>query len=179
MTITVDIREKVRQRANFACEFCGVTEIDTGGQLTIDHFQPSTKQGSDNLKNLVYCCIRCNQYKLDYWSTHANDPVLWNPRHEPHSKHFLELKDGTLHPLTPTGTFTLKRLRLNRSPLVAHRLQKRQHTEEMSLLTRYQNTIELIEKMHIQLSELIGEQQKLLKEQKRLLTLFFENKNWY
>jgi len=32
--------------------------------------------------------------------------------------------------------------------------------------------------MHIQLSELIGEQQKLLKEQKRLLTLLFENKNW-
>jgi len=27
MTITVDIREQVRQRANFACEFCGVTEI--------------------------------------------------------------------------------------------------------------------------------------------------------
>jgi len=74
MTITVDIREQVRQRANFACEFCGVTEIDSGGQLTIDHFQPSTKQGSDNLKNLVYCCIRCNQYKLDYWPTHANDP---------------------------------------------------------------------------------------------------------
>ncbi len=47
----------------------------------------------------------------------------------------------------------------------------------MSLLTRYQNTIELLEKMHIQLSELIGEQQKLLKEQKRLLTLLFENKN--
>ncbi|MDM8562804.1 hypothetical protein QUF54_05560 [Candidatus Marithioploca araucensis] len=81
--------------------------------------------------------------------------------------------------MTPTGTFTLKRLRLNRSPLVAHRLQKRQPTEEMSLLPRYQNTIELLEKMHIQLSELIGEQQKLLKEQKRLLTLLFENQNWY
>ena len=78
MTITVDIREQVRQRANFACEFCGVTEIDTGGQLTIDHFQPRTQQGSDNLENLVYCCIRCNQYKLDYWPTHANDPVLLN-----------------------------------------------------------------------------------------------------
>jgi hypothetical protein len=39
MTITVDIREQVRQRANFACEFCGVSEINTGGQLTIDHFQ--------------------------------------------------------------------------------------------------------------------------------------------
>ena len=70
-------------------------------------------------------------------------------------------------------------MRLNRPPLVAHRLQKRQRTEEMSLLTRYQNTIELLEKMHIQLSELIGEQQRLLKEQKRLLALLFENKNWH
>jgi len=38
MTITADIREQVRQRANFACEFCGVTETDTGGHLTVDHF---------------------------------------------------------------------------------------------------------------------------------------------
>jgi hypothetical protein len=38
MSITEAVRLQVRQRANFVCEFCGVTETDTGGELTIDHF---------------------------------------------------------------------------------------------------------------------------------------------
>ena len=44
MTIRVEIREQVRQRANFACEFCGVSESDTGNLLTVDHFQPKRKE---------------------------------------------------------------------------------------------------------------------------------------
>jgi hypothetical protein len=43
MSLTASIREQVRQRAQCACEFCGITEIDAGGMLTIDHFQPRTK----------------------------------------------------------------------------------------------------------------------------------------
>jgi 5-methylcytosine-specific restriction endonuclease McrA len=66
MSLTASIREQVRQRAQCACEFCGVTEIDVGGMLTIDHFQPRTKAGSDALDNLIYACIACNQYKQDY-----------------------------------------------------------------------------------------------------------------
>ncbi len=64
MSIPNEIRVLVRQRANFACEFCGVTETDTGGELTIDHFQPTTKGNGDNPDNLFYCCSRCNLYKL-------------------------------------------------------------------------------------------------------------------
>jgi len=35
MTITNEVRAQVQQRANYACEFCGVTETDTGGELTV------------------------------------------------------------------------------------------------------------------------------------------------
>lgn len=66
MTIPANIRERVRKYANFACEFCGVSETDTGGLLTIDHYQPKTKGGKDNFENLLYCCTRCNQYKMNY-----------------------------------------------------------------------------------------------------------------
>ena len=31
MSLPEAIREQVRRRAGFACEFCGVTETDTGG----------------------------------------------------------------------------------------------------------------------------------------------------
>ena len=40
MTISSDAREAVRRRATFACEYCGVSETDTAGALTIDHNQP-------------------------------------------------------------------------------------------------------------------------------------------
>jgi 5-methylcytosine-specific restriction endonuclease McrA len=91
MTVTPAVREQVRQRARYACEYCDVTESDSGGELSVDHFQPKTKGGEDTLDNLLYCCPRCNQYKLDYWPTSSRDPVLWNPRREPASHHFLEL----------------------------------------------------------------------------------------
>jgi hypothetical protein len=48
----IRLKEQVRQRAQCACEFCGITEIDAGGMLTIDRFQPRTEEGSDALTNL-------------------------------------------------------------------------------------------------------------------------------
>lgn len=73
MTISAEVRQFVRQRAHFACEYCGVTETDTGGELTVDHFQPQAKGGSDEPENLLYCCVRCNQYKVDYWPNHSSE----------------------------------------------------------------------------------------------------------
>ncbi len=171
MTIPNEIREQVRQRAKFACEFCGVTESDVGGELTLDHFRPTTKSGDDGLENLLYCCHRCNQYKLDYWPTRLGEPSLWNPRREPATQHFLELDDGILHPLTVVGAFTLKRLRLNRPPVVAYRLRKRQQADQVRLLIRYREMIRLLEQMNTQLSVLMEEQQQLLEEQRELLRL--------
>ena len=169
MTIPVELRLQVRQRAKFACEFCSVTEIDAGGELTVDHFQPQAKGGADHLDNLVYCCIRCNQYKADYWPTASNDPTLWNPRQEPIETHFLTLADGTLFPITATGTFTLKRLRLNRPPLVAFRLRKYHQAEEQRLLTRYRAVVELLEQLYQQQADLLEEQRALFEEQRAIL----------
>jgi hypothetical protein len=78
-------------------------------------------------------------------------------------------------PLTAMGAFTIQSLILNRFPLVAHRLRKQQHTQEIRLLTRYKATIELLDKMHNQQSELMEEQKQLLREDKKWL-LFLINK---
>lgn len=168
------IREQVRQRANFACEFCGTSETDVGGQLTIDHFRPRHKAGDDGLENLIYCCVRCNQYKLDYWPKDSDAPSLWNPRQEPASQHFLELDDGTLRPLTASGAFTLRRLRLNRPALVAQRQRKVQQAEVLHLLTRYRDLMQVVERLLAQQAALVDEQQRLLEVQQRLLRLFFD-----
>lgn len=176
MSITETVRLQVRQRANFACEFCGVSETDTGGELTIDHFRPQTKGGTDDLDNLLYSCHRCNQYKADCWPAHPVDPALWNPRQESLDTHLLTLTDGTLYPITPTGAFTLKRLRLNRPPLVAYRLRKHYRSEEQRLLTRYRDAVTVLAQLHKQQVALLEEQRVLLEEQRALLTLLLKRK---
>ncbi len=174
--IDADIREQVRQRAGFACEFCGVTESDAGGYLTVDHFQPKSKGGQDNLENLIYCCIQCNQYKFDYWPSSPDDPLLWNPRAEPASYHFDELDDGHLFPLTETGSFTIMRLRLNRQPLVAYRLNRIKVSQYQQLLTNYRELTKSLDKLLKQQSQLIDEQQRLLKKQTQLLLFLLRQK---
>ena len=174
MSISTDVRWAVRQRAHFACEFCGVTETDTGGELTIDHFQPHTKGGTDAPENLLYCCHRCNQYKADYWPAQPEDTPLWHPRHDPIERHLLLLADGTLYPITEIGAFTLKRLRLNRLPLIAYRMRKQDEIAEHRLLTRYRDLVVVLEQLRQQQAALLEEQQGLLEEQRRLVQLLLQ-----
>jgi hypothetical protein len=171
MTISAEMRLYVRQRAGFACEYCGVAEHDTGGELTVDHFHPQSLGGPDHADNLLYCCQRCNQYKADYWPSTANAPALWNPRQESRTDHLLTLADGTIYPITPTGAFTLRRLRLNRPPLIAYRLQQRAHTEDRRLLAELREMITLLEHLQQRHAALLDEQRALLEEQRILLTV--------
>jgi hypothetical protein len=127
MSLSSAIREQVRQRAHCACEFYGISEIDAGGLLTIDHFQPRSKNGTDDVENLIYACASCNQYKHGYWAMESTAPTLWNPRQESADQHFIEQADGQLTALTPTGVFTIKRLRL-KSQSIGHRSPKTQST---------------------------------------------------
>jgi hypothetical protein len=47
MSLSAEVRQTFQQRAHYACEFCGVTETDMGGELTINHFQPQNGVGFD------------------------------------------------------------------------------------------------------------------------------------
>lgn len=169
--ISEEIRLQIRKRAKFACEYCGVSETDSGGELTIDHYQPQSYQGSNELDNLIYCCTRCNSYKADYWPTNDNELALWNPRKEKSDRHFLHLADGKLHALTKKGDFTLQRLRLNRPPLVAYRHQKRAGEEKTRLLTQLYEALKLLEQLEQSYAALLDEQKKLFEQQQRLLNL--------
>ena len=172
MSITQTVRDEARQRAVFACEYCGISETDAGGELTLDHFQPISYGGTDDPANLLYCCIRCNQYKGNYWPLESIDPQLWNPRRAPAADHFVELDDSVLHALTATGSFTLKMLKLNRPPLLAYRRRKRLLSAQSLLLAQYRDLLTLDEQLLLQQRALIEQQQKLLAEQASYLRLF-------
>jgi hypothetical protein len=171
MTVSREDAEFVRARADRACEYCGVTETDCGGPLTIDHHCPQSHGGADVVDNLVYCCWRCNLHKAAYWPSGPTDPVLWNPRDDPRERHLLLLADGRLFPRTPTGEFTLVRLRLNRAALVAHRARRLSRAAEEGLLERYRDLLTLLEQMQQRHAALLEDHRALLQEQRDLIRL--------
>lgn len=51
----------VLERDSFTCLYCG----QVGGKLEIDHMQPFSRGGSDELSNLTTSCQTCNRRKHD------------------------------------------------------------------------------------------------------------------
>lgn len=170
MTLSPELGEQVRQRANFACEYYGVSAIDSGGLLTVDHFRPRTHGGGDDMENLLYCC---NLYKGDYWAEQAEGTALWNPRREPMQVHLRSLADGHLYAITPTGELTLQRLRLNRPQLMALRARLRAEAERTRREEAKRNLLALLTQSYQQQAAMHEAQSAMLKEQadlfKRLL----------
>lgn len=116
-------REALRRRFDFRCGYCSVTETDAGSELTIDHFQPRSRGGSDEPENWVYSCHACNEFKGDWWQPESAQRVL-HPERDELARHLIEVEDGMLRPLTETGAFHIERLRLNRPQLVAFRAER-------------------------------------------------------
>ena len=118
----------VRARYHFACGYCGVREVDCGGELTVDHFLPRSAGGGEDDDNLVYSCFRCNHYKSDFIPT-AEDALLGrrilHPQNERLHEHcHLNAESGLLIPLSETGKFHIVLLHLNRPALVQYRLNQ-------------------------------------------------------
>jgi 5-methylcytosine-specific restriction endonuclease McrA len=61
MSIPKSLYEAVRRRAQFQCEYCHYPELLGSAPLSIDHIQPRSLSGSDDLNNLALACRRCNE----------------------------------------------------------------------------------------------------------------------
>jgi hypothetical protein len=120
--------QTVRERYAFCCGYCGVSEADVGGELTVDHFRPVSAGGDDSDANLVYACVRCNQYKgalLPDATELAYEQRLLHPLRDDLLAHLREDEStGHMEGLTATGRFHIAALRLNRSALIMHRQRR-------------------------------------------------------
>lgn len=149
----------IRQRYKYACGYCAVTEVSSGGLLTVDHYQPLASGGSDDLENLVYACMRCNQYKHRFWPT--PDEALrgfrvLHPLRDVLSDHYqLDKQTGRLEPFTVTGSFHIQLLRLNRPQLVRQRLAE--HIQEAQT-----ERLNLLEQQIVELKQTIVAQENYL-----------------
>jgi len=121
--ITEEVKDKVRQRANYLCEYCHVSEKWQYVRFTIDHIIPQSYSGSNTLDNLALACFHCNRRKSDkllVFDPETGDKVpLFNPRKESWNKHFIWSEDGLLIiGLTPVGRATIEELQFNREQVI-------------------------------------------------------------
>lgn len=63
MAITKKIRFEVFKRDGFACAYCGKTPPAV--TLEVDHIEPVSKGGKDEIANLITACFDCNRGKKD------------------------------------------------------------------------------------------------------------------
>src|ERR1041385_4798286 len=96
----------IRRRYGFACGYCRVSEIDAGGELTVDHFVPESRGGDDSDDNLVYACPRCNWHKQSFQPSALQQSAgarLLHPLLDDLASHLREdLASGELYGLTPS-----------------------------------------------------------------------------
>ena len=109
--------EAVSKRANFICEYCHAPESAFNFPFEIDHFIPLSKNGTDDLDNLVLACRACNAYKAFHnIGLHDNKENLrlFNPRQDMWNEHFsVNLDSSEIERLTEIGIGTINRLKIN------------------------------------------------------------------
>jgi hypothetical protein len=92
VSISAELRERVRAQAGDRCGYCQSEQRYVLGLLEIEHLMPQACGGSDTEENLWLACRFCNLYKGA--QTHARDPRtgrrvrLFNPRTQIWSRHF-------------------------------------------------------------------------------------------
>lgn len=139
--VTPAQRDAIRRAYRFQCGYCSVHENEIGSALEIDHFQPLSSRGRDEESNLVYACPACNKAKGDFWSLPNSETRLLHPQRDALDEHMQLSPDDHLQPLTSTGAFHIRRLRLNRPQLVALRQARRRATQNIARLTELETQV--------------------------------------
>jgi len=113
------LREAVRRRAKYLCEYCHAAEVWQYVEFTMEHLTPVAEGGESALDNLALACFACNRRKWDRrigLDPETNEEQrLFNPRTDNWNDHFTWSADGLeIVGLTPIGRATVNMLEFNR-----------------------------------------------------------------
>ncbi|OKH38751.1 HNH endonuclease [[Phormidium ambiguum] IAM M-71] len=122
--ISAALRRLVRERANYACEYCLIPEMAVLVPHEVDHVIAEKHGGQTDETNLALACTICNKYKgSDLASIDpSNGEIvrLYQPRHDRWYNHF-QLKEGEIITLNAIGRVTVRLLQMNRPERVEER----------------------------------------------------------
>jgi hypothetical protein len=116
--INDELKQAIRERAKYVCEYCHSPERLSANRFTFDHVIPKSLGGSDQLTNLALACRRCNERRYNFVAgidpeTQETAPIF-NPRQQKWAEHFIWLNQGVvIEGSTPIGRATCLRLDLN------------------------------------------------------------------
>jgi hypothetical protein len=123
-TIPLHLRQRVVERAQNHCEYCGLAQAGQEATFHVDHVVPVVAGGKAVLENLALACVSCSlrkgarQAALDPQT--GKEVALFNPRRDTWRVHFRW--DGVhIVGLTASGRATIAALRLNRALVLAIR----------------------------------------------------------
>jgi 5-methylcytosine-specific restriction endonuclease McrA len=110
------LKETLRPRAGFSCEYCHLPEAIAELPFQVDHIVAAQHGGMSTEENLAWACARCNRYKGPNLS--GIDPEsgkltrLFNPRTDAWVEHF-SWNDAILTGQTAIGRTTIAVLQIN------------------------------------------------------------------
>jgi hypothetical protein len=117
------LRKRIKERANYLCEYCLSPERFCPSYFEGDHIRPQSEGGNDSFENFANACGGCNNNKSN--ATHSIDPLtgksvaLYNPRVHTWGNHFCWDESSTLIiGLSPIGRATIQKLKLNRNEVI-------------------------------------------------------------
>lgn len=92
--MTEELRQFVRERAQFRCEYCRVPErLLPFHRFEADHIRPEKFHGPTSAENLAWSCLACNRHKGPLSAGHDPESSevirLFNPRSDAWEEHFL------------------------------------------------------------------------------------------
>lgn len=155
--MTAPLRHTVRTLYAFARGYCGVSEIEVGSQLTLDHYQPREAGGTDEIDNLVYACHACNLYKSSAWNPQM--PPVLHPLRTDLSLHLRTLLDGTLEGLTAEGKRHIDTLYLNRPPMIQRRIR-------LALIEKVLERDSQLDRYEAQIAQEVSNKKRLLRRRR-------------
>ena len=118
--IASEIREIVRRRANFLCEYCHINERWQYVRFTVDHIFPNDENSPANLALACFHCNRRKSNKIESVDPETGESVeIFNPRKHLWKTHFSWSANSLrVVPLTPIGRATTALLELNRERIL-------------------------------------------------------------
>jgi len=118
MPFSDEIKQAIRARANYLCEYYHSPERLSANRFTTDRVVPKSLNGSDDINNLALACRRCNERHYNFIV--GVDPItqeivpIFNPRQQKWKENFIWLDKGiVIKGVTPIGRATCIRLDLS------------------------------------------------------------------
>lgn len=116
--IPIDLRRRIRARAQSSCEYCRIREATTLLGCEVDHIISEKHGGQTTEDNLALACFECNRAKGSDLGSYLNPTSeqltrFFHPRRDIWAVHFSFDPNWNIVGQTPEGIVTVRLFDLN------------------------------------------------------------------